>query len=100
MDFNSRVAAEVAELTTSQTVSLYNTIVEHAFKQCVHSFRATKLSGNEITCVENTAAKLLKHSARVQARMADAQKSFQEELRAQAEATPMTAARTPIGTRV
>ena len=80
---------------------LYNTVVQVSFKQCVHSFRSSKLSGKEKECVANAVGKYLKLSGRIQRRVAEVQASQQADFMAKQQAAHDTGvAATPLGTKV
>ena len=80
---------------------LYNTVVQVAFKQCVHSFRSNKLSGKEKDCVVNAVGKYLKLSGRIQRRVSEVQADQQADFMAkQAAAMSTGVAATPLGTKV
>lgn len=67
---------------------MYNTVVEMAFRSCVHGFRTNELSKDERECVTKTTTKVLRHMLRVKTRVAEIQEEQQERLKkAQEEAS-------------
>ena len=80
---------------------LYNTVTQVAFKQCVHSFRGSALSGKEKECVSNTVGKYMKLSARIQRRISEVQAVQQADFAAKHAAAQATGvASTPLGSKV
>ncbi|CAM6129899.1 unnamed protein product [Calypogeia fissa] len=66
-----RMASMIDRLQISDSLKMYNSLVERCFSHCVESFRRKTLDKQEEACVKRCAEKYLKHSMRVSMRFAE-----------------------------
>lgn len=66
-----KMAQMIDRLQVTDSLRMYNSLVERCFTDCVDSFRRKSLDKQEETCVRRCAEKFLKHSMRVGLRFAE-----------------------------
>ena len=65
------------EMQIRESISIYNTIVERCFTDCVQSLHQSNLTEKEEGCIKRCAQKYIRHSQRVGEQFAMAQQQQQ-----------------------
>mmetsp|Transcript_31909 Transcript_31909/g.71635 ORF Transcript_31909/g.71635 Transcript_31909/m.71635 type:complete len:96 (-) Transcript_31909:1259-1546(-) len=63
----------IEQMQTKDSLTMYNTLVERCFNNCVTSFRSKSLDKYETPCIENCAERYVKMTQRVGLRFAEQQ---------------------------